>query len=43
MVAAGNGQISLVKYLLQNNVDIFVKDDAGCTADDHAAMNGHHA
>ncbi|MGH0159669.1 UNVERIFIED_CONTAM: hypothetical protein FKN15_053200 [Acipenser sinensis] len=43
MIAASNGQISLVRLLLRYDADISIKDDNGWTADDYAVMNGHHA
>jgi len=42
MLAAGNGQISMVKLLLQYDADSTVKDTKGWSADDYAVMNGHH-
>jgi len=43
MVAAGNGQISMLRLLLQSDADISLKDTKGWSADDHAVINGHHA
>uniref|UniRef100_A0A673I2F0 Uncharacterized protein n=1 Tax=Sinocyclocheilus rhinocerous TaxID=307959 RepID=A0A673I2F0_9TELE len=43
MIAACNGQISMVRLLLQYDADITVKDDKGWSSDDYAVMNGHHA
>ena len=43
MIAAGNGQISMVRLLLQYDAEISLKDSKGWSADDHAVINGHHA
>ena len=43
MIAACNGQISMVRLLLQYDADITVKDTNGWSSDDYAVMNGHHA
>ncbi|XP_024127488.1 ankyrin repeat domain-containing protein 26 isoform X7 [Oryzias melastigma] len=42
MLAAGHGQIGMVKLLLHFDADITLKDAKGLSADNHAAMNGHH-
>lgn len=43
IIAACNGQISMIRLLLANNADIAVKDEKGWTSDDYAVINGHHA
>ncbi|XP_024865994.1 ankyrin repeat domain-containing protein 26 isoform X8 [Kryptolebias marmoratus] len=42
MLAAGNEQINMVKLLLQFDADVTLKDTKGWSADDYAAINGHH-
>lgn len=42
MIAAGNGQISMLRLLLRFDADITLKDTKGWSADDYAVMNGHH-
>uniref|UniRef100_A0A3Q3T1G1 Uncharacterized protein n=1 Tax=Mastacembelus armatus TaxID=205130 RepID=A0A3Q3T1G1_9TELE len=42
MIAAGNGQISMLRLLLRFDADITLKDSEGRSADDYAMMNGHH-
>lgn len=42
MIAAGNGQIGMLRLLLRYNADIALKDTKGWSADDYAVMNGHH-
>lgn len=42
MIAAGNGQISMLRLLLKFEADITLKDKKGWSADDYAVMNGHH-
>lgn len=42
MIAAGNGQIGMLRLLLRFDVDITLKDTKGWSADDYAVMNGHH-
>lgn len=42
MIAAGNGQIGMLRMLLQFNADIALKDTKGGSAENYAVMNGHH-
>lgn len=42
MIAANNGQIGMLRLLLQFDADIALKDIKGWSADDYAVMNGHH-
>lgn len=42
MIAAGNGQIGMLRLLLRYDADITLKDIKGWSADDYAVMNGHH-
>lgn len=42
MIAAGNGQISMLRLLLKFEADVALKDKKGWSADDYAVMNGHH-
>ncbi len=42
MIAAGNGQIGMLRLLLQFDADITLKDNKGWSADDYAVINGHH-
>lgn len=42
MIAAGNGQIGMLRLLLRYDADITIKDTKGWSADDYAVMNGHH-
>lgn len=42
MIAASNGQISMLRLLLKFEADITLKDKKGWSADDYAVMNGHH-
>lgn len=42
MIAAGNGQIGMLRLLLRFEADITLKDTKGWSADDYAVMNGHH-
>lgn len=42
MIAAGNGQIGMLRLLLRFEADITLKDGKGWSADDYAVMNGHH-
>lgn len=42
MLAAGNGQISMLQLLLRFDADITLKDTKGWSSDDYAVMNGHH-
>lgn len=42
MIAAGNGQIGMLRLLLRYNADITLKDAKGSSADDYAVMNAHH-
>ncbi|KAM9376033.1 ankyrin repeat domain-containing protein 26 [Pholidichthys leucotaenia] len=41
-IAASNGEISMVQLLLRYDADVTLKDTKGLSADDHAAMKGHH-
>lgn len=42
MIAAGNGQIGMLRMLLQFNADISLKDTKGWSAENYAVVNGHH-
>lgn len=42
MIAAGNGQIGMLRLLLEYKADITLKDAKGWSADYYAEMNGHH-
>uniref|UniRef100_A0A1A7X1G3 Ankyrin repeat domain 30B n=1 Tax=Iconisemion striatum TaxID=60296 RepID=A0A1A7X1G3_9TELE len=42
MLAAGNGQIIMVKLLLKFNADITLTDTKGLPAEEYALMKGHH-
>ncbi|XP_077451702.1 ankyrin repeat domain-containing protein 26 isoform X3 [Stigmatopora argus] len=42
MVAACGGQISIVRILLQFHADPTLKDNKGQSAEDYAAIEGHH-
>lgn len=42
MIAAGNGQIGMVRLLLRFDADVTLKDTKGWSSDDYAVMNGHH-
>lgn len=42
MIAAGNGQIGMLRLLLRFNADISLKDTKGQSADHYAVKNGHH-
>lgn len=42
MIAASNGQISMLRLLLKFDADISMKDKKGWSADDYAVINGHH-
>lgn len=43
MIAAGNGEVCMVKLLLQFDADTTLKDTKGCSADNYAGINGHHS
>lgn len=42
MIAAGNGQIEMLRLLLRFDADSMLRDIKGWSADDYAVMNGHH-
>lgn len=42
MLAAGSEQINMVKLLLRFDADITLRDTKGWSAEDYAAMYGHH-
>lgn len=41
LIASANGHHRIVEILLQNNVDITIRDERECTALHHAAQSGH--
>lgn len=43
MTAAGEGQVGVVRLLLQRNCNTDLKDIQGWKASDHAVINGHHS